>query len=98
VQFVQDKCDLLNSFQVGEAVKIDINLRGREWTRSRRNGLFQYYSRLENCKIKLSASAGQAPPMPAVASLHLRQILMRKNQTILPFNSKQNINKFKTPK
>jgi hypothetical protein len=24
VQFVQDKCDLLNSFQVGEAVKIDI--------------------------------------------------------------------------
>jgi hypothetical protein len=32
VQFVQDKCDLLNSFQVGEAVKIDINLRGREWT------------------------------------------------------------------
>ena len=27
VQFVQDKCELLNNFQVGEAVKIDINLR-----------------------------------------------------------------------
>ncbi|MBP6587257.1 MAG: DUF3127 domain-containing protein, partial [Flavobacterium sp.] len=23
VQFVQDKCDLLNNYQVGEAVKID---------------------------------------------------------------------------
>jgi hypothetical protein len=51
VQFVQDKCDLLNSFQVGEAVKIDINLRGRVDKRSGRNRLFQYYSRLENCKI-----------------------------------------------
>jgi hypothetical protein len=29
-KFVQDKCDLLNSFQVGEAVKIDINLRGED--------------------------------------------------------------------
>ena len=26
VQFVQDKCDLLNNFNVGDAVKIDINL------------------------------------------------------------------------
>jgi hypothetical protein len=51
LQFVQDKCDLLNSFQVGE-VKIDINLRGREWTNAQgETGLFQYYSRLENCKI-----------------------------------------------
>ena len=25
VQFVQDKCDLLNSYQVGDQVKIDIN-------------------------------------------------------------------------
>ncbi|RZJ98866.1 MAG: DUF3127 domain-containing protein, partial [Flavobacterium sp.] len=32
VQFVQDKCDLLNNFQVGDNVKVDINLRGREWT------------------------------------------------------------------
>ena len=31
VQFVQDKCDLLNVFNIGESVKIGINLRGREW-------------------------------------------------------------------
>jgi hypothetical protein len=31
IQFVQDKCDLLNTFNIGESVKIGINLRGREW-------------------------------------------------------------------
>ena len=32
IQFTQDKCDLLNQFKVGEQVKVDINIRGREWT------------------------------------------------------------------
>lgn len=31
VEFVQDKCDLLNAYQVGQQVKVSINLRGREW-------------------------------------------------------------------
>ena len=31
VEFIQDKCDLLNAFQMGQNVKIGINLRGREW-------------------------------------------------------------------
>ena len=30
IEFIQDKCDLLNSFQVGQSVKEYINLRGRE--------------------------------------------------------------------
>ena len=32
VEFVQDKCDLLNAFQIDMQVKVSINLRGREWT------------------------------------------------------------------
>ena len=31
IEFVQDKCDLLNSYAVGQDVKVSINLRGREW-------------------------------------------------------------------
>jgi hypothetical protein len=67
LQFVQDKCDLLNSFQVGEAVKIDINLRGREWTNAQ--GETVYFNTIQGWRIaKLQAdapAAGQAPPMPA---------------------------------
>ena len=31
IEFVQDKTDLLNTYQVGQPVKVGINLRGREW-------------------------------------------------------------------
>ena len=31
IEFVQDKCDLLNSYKVGDNVKIGINIGGREW-------------------------------------------------------------------
>ena len=35
IEFVQDKCDILNSYQVGQNVKVSINLRGREWINPR---------------------------------------------------------------
>ena len=31
VNFVQDKCDILSAYKVGEQVKVSINIRGREW-------------------------------------------------------------------
>ena len=31
IEFIQDKCDLLNTHQVGQSVKIGINIKGREW-------------------------------------------------------------------
>src|SRR5690606_28209588 len=30
IEFVQDKCDLLNDYQLGQQVVVSINLRGRE--------------------------------------------------------------------
>jgi hypothetical protein len=68
VQFVQDKCDLLNTFQVGEAVKIDINLRGREWTNQQ--GEIVYFNTIQGWRIaktQAEATSNQAPPMPAAA-------------------------------
>ena len=32
IEFFQDKCDILNNYEEGQAVKIAINLQGREWT------------------------------------------------------------------
>lgn len=31
IEFVQDKCELLDKFNIGDDVKISINLRGRKW-------------------------------------------------------------------
>ena len=50
VEFVQDKCDILNSFQVGQSVKIDINLRGREWESPQ--GEIKYFNSIQGWRIE----------------------------------------------
>lgn len=85
VQFVQDKCDLLNTFQVGEAVKIDINLRGREWTNPQ--GETVYFNTIQGWRIAKAQveSATQAPPMPAAATFPPATSLNEEEPDDLPF-------------
>nr|WP_315151058.1 DUF3127 domain-containing protein [uncultured Flavobacterium sp.] len=86
VQFVQDKCDLLNSYQVGEAVKIDINLRGREWTNPQ--GETVYFNTIQGwriAKVQAEAPAPQAPPMPTAAAFPPATSLNEEEPDDLPF-------------
>jgi len=85
VQFVQDKCDLLNNYQVGEAVKIDINLRGREWTNQQ--GETVYFNTIQGWRIgKVQAEAqGQTPPMPAAQAFEPASNFTEEEHDDLPF-------------
>lgn len=88
VQFVQDKCDLLNNFQVGEQVKIDINLRGREWTNQQ--GETVYFNTIQGWRIgKLQADAPSnntsTPPMPAAETFAPATNLNEEEPDDLPF-------------
>lgn len=49
IQFVQDKCNLLASFKVGDKVNIGINLRGREWVNPK--GETVYFNIIQGWKI-----------------------------------------------
>jgi len=65
VEFIQDKCDLLNNFQVGQDVKISINLRGREWVNPQ--GETKYFNsiqgwRIESLQAAAPATGGSIPP------------------------------------
>jgi hypothetical protein len=63
VEFVQDKVDLLNNFQVGQPVKISVNLRGREWVDPQ--GVTKYFNSIQGWRIEaLQAAAPQGAPMP----------------------------------
>ena len=65
VEFIQDKCDILNSYKVGESVKVDINLRGREWESPQ--GEIKYFNSIQGWRIeKLSSQEADAniPPVP----------------------------------
>ena len=65
IEFVQDKCDLLNSFNVGEDVKISINLRGREWQNPQ--GEIKYFNSIQGWRIEKMQAGGPdtVPPMDA---------------------------------
>jgi len=55
IQFTQDKCDILNSYKVGEPVKVAINLRGREWVNPQ--GETKYFNSIQGWRIERTAQA-----------------------------------------
>ncbi|HET8839519.1 MAG TPA: DUF3127 domain-containing protein [Flavobacteriaceae bacterium] len=63
IEFTQDKCELLDKFQVGQDVKIGINLKGREWVSPQ--GETKYFNSIQGWRIENlqpSAPGDQAPP------------------------------------
>lgn len=69
INFVQDKCDMLNNYNVGDAVKVSINLRGREWLNPQ--GETKYFNDIQGWKIEKTQSetpaTAMAPMPPAEA-------------------------------
>ncbi len=49
IEFVQDKCDVLNAYKVGQGVKIGVNLRGREWVNPQ--GETKYFNSIQGWRI-----------------------------------------------
>ena len=51
IQFTQTRTELLEPFQLGDDVKIHINIRGRKWENPQ--GEIKYFNSLEGWKIEL---------------------------------------------
>ena len=62
IQFTQQRCDLLNNLQVGQNVKVYINIRGREWTSSQ--GEIKYFNTIEGWKIEVIQTTNVAYQQP----------------------------------
>jgi len=50
IEFTQDKCDLLDNYEVGWNVKVHINLRGREWVNPQ--GETKYFNSIQGWKLE----------------------------------------------
>jgi len=85
VEFVQDKCDLLNNYKVGQDVKVNINLRGREWVNPQ--GETKYFNSIQGWRIEnvqASAAAG-VPEVPPAAAFEPATDLKEEDHDDLPF-------------
>jgi len=86
VEFVQDKTDLLNSYQVGQGVKISINLRGREWVNPQ--GETKYFNSIQGWRIEnlqQDAADGNVPPVPPADAFEPADNLNEEDHDDLPF-------------
>ena len=88
VEFTQAKVDDLNSYQVGEQVKVSINLRGREWVNPQ--GETKYFNSIQGWRIERMAAAAPAgnsemPPMPAAEAFAPATDFKEEEHDDLPF-------------
>jgi hypothetical protein len=85
VEFIQDKCELLNAYQVGQSVKIGINLRGREWVNPQ--GETKYFNTVQGWRIEEAGAAApsEMPPMPPVSAFEAAEGDANEVEDDLPF-------------
>ena len=85
VEFVQDKCDLLNNYQVGDAVKVSINLRGREWVDPQ--GVTKYFNAIQGWRVEklVAAAPTQAAPMLTAETFAPAENFKEEEHDDLPF-------------
>ncbi len=85
IEFIQDKCDILDNYKVGEDVKISINIRGREWINP--EGEAKYFNSIQGWRIeKLQASAPDGvPPVEAVDAFEPADKVSDEEPDDLPF-------------
>tara|TARA_B100001250_G_C19704620_1_gene746369 strand:- start:156 stop:533 length:378 start_codon:yes stop_codon:yes gene_type:complete len=68
IEFVQDKTDLLNNFEVGQNVRVNINLRGREWENPQTKEI-KYFNSIQGWRIELIESANLKDDVPPLDNL-----------------------------
>lgn len=85
VEFVQDKCDLLDNYNVGEDVKVNINLRGREWINP--EGEAKYFNSIQGWRIEKleTGTPNEIPPIEAVDAFEPADNITDEEPDDLPF-------------
>lgn len=85
IEFVQDKTDLLNNYQVGQNVKVSINLRGREWINPQ--GETKYFNSIQGWRVENvdQGISGNMPPLPPEDAFEPANDLNEEDHDDLPF-------------
>lgn len=60
IEFIQDKVNLLDQFNLNDLVKVSINIRGREWTNPQ--GETRYFNSIHGWRIERVQTEQPMPP------------------------------------
>jgi len=61
-QLTQDRCDLIESFEISDKIKISFNIKGNRWEK---DGNVNYFTNLDAWRIeKTEENRGEIPPSP----------------------------------
>lgn len=58
MQLVQNKCEIIDNFNVGDTIKVNFNIKGNKWER---DGNVNYITNLDAWRIEQAQQAGPAP-------------------------------------
>lgn len=83
IEFVQDKVDILDNYNVGQEVTISINLRGREWINP--EGQARYFNSITGWRIEANAPAAPQAGGAAPSSFETTSIAQNEEPDDLPF-------------
>lgn len=73
LQLVQDKCELLDSFNVGDTINASININGRKWTN--KEGVDLYFNSIQAWRLEsVSNDTPELPVQPQTTSTNLTQV------------------------
>ena len=84
-EFIQEKCELLDKYAIGEEVDISFNLKGRKWTDPQ--GTVKYFNTLQAWRIDKKTADSAPSAGNAAPSMEEPQWLADKddNENELPF-------------
>ena len=86
IEFIQDKTELLDNYQTGQMVKVNINLRGREWVNPQ--GETKYFNSIQGWRIEnmqQEATSEDMPPIPPAEAFEPANELNEEDYDDLPF-------------
>ena len=66
IEFNQDKCEYLDGYRENESVKVQINLRGREWVSP--SGETRYFNSIQGWRIERLQVQGPHAPEPQAST------------------------------
>jgi len=86
LEFIQDKCNLMDNYQVGQEVEVDFNLKGREWDGGDKGLCF--FNTLQAWKIKIIGNQQSLPapdPQPEQQTAQPAPTYQNESEDEVPF-------------